>query len=148
MENKIYQDFIAARKEQNQAKSAFLGLIRADIKNQAITAKKDKLDDNEVMAVLMKFKKRMEDALAGAQTSGRQDLIDQAKAELIILQSYLPQQISAEEIAKLVVEIIASTGATSMKDMGKVMAAVKEKVGMAADPKIVSDIVKTKLAGK
>ena len=147
LENKIYQDFIAARKDQNQPKSAFLGLIRSEIKNQAITLKKDALNDTEIIAVLMKFKKRMEDALIGAQSSGRQDLIDQAKIELTILQEYLPKQISAEETAKLVTDIITSTGATSMKDMGKVMAAVKEKVGATADPKIISDIVKAKLSG-
>ena len=116
-------------------------MIRASI----LQVEKDKqveLDDNQIIEIIAKESKKRKDSLADYEKSGRQDLIDQIKEEIEIISVYLPKQLSKEEITSIVKEVINETGATSMKDMGKVMKSAKEKIGVAADGKTINEVVR------
>jgi hypothetical protein len=147
LEEKIYKDYVDALKVKNKHRADFLSLIRAEIKNAAIVLKKDKLDDNEVMVVLKKQKKRLEDAKESFLASGRVDAIEELKLEITSIEEYLPKAIDQDELLKIITAVIAQTQAVSMKDMGKVMKEVTAQAGPAADAKIISQLVKAKLSG-
>ena len=106
------------------------------------------LDDEGVLDVVAKELKKRRDSLPEFEKSGRTDLIDNLNKEIEVLLGYLPEQLTEDEIKKIVEETIAETGASSMKDMGKVMAAVTPKVKGRADNKFVSAYVKEKLTNK
>ena len=115
------------------AKSALLLVEKTDNR---------KLEDDEVISILAKEVKQRRESLVEFEKGNRQDLVDQCKAEIDILLKYLPQQLDEEEIRKIIIESAEQVGANSIKDMGKVMSAVKEKVVGRADGKLVSQIVK------
>ena len=146
LEEKIYQDYVEALKAKNKSKTDFLSLIRAELKNQAIDLKKEKLEDPEVLAVLKKQQKRLQDTKESISSSQRQDLLEDVERELAILNEYLPPALSEEELSKIIDEVIAETGASTMKDMGRVMKEVLARVGAQADSKKVSQLVKNKLS--
>lgn len=146
LEDKIYKDYVDALKSKNRPKSDFLSFIRAELKNSAIELKKDKLDDNEVLSALKKQKKRLEESYEMMQKSQRADVLGGLKMELAILDEYLPRQLTDSELANLVEQTIKDTGASSIKDMGRVMKEILAKAGASADSKKVSEIVKAKLA--
>jgi uncharacterized protein len=145
LEDTIYKEYFDALKSKNKDKADFLSFIRAEIKNSAITAKKDKLEDGEVLAVLKKIKKNLDEAKETFSTSTRTDLVEKAQREIAILDVYLPKSLSEAELTVIVGEAVSSLGATSIKDMGKVMKEVIGKVGVRADSKMVSDLVKKRL---
>ena len=105
------------------------------------------LDDSGVIGVVEKMIKQRRESIAQYEKAVRQDLADKEKFEIGVLEAYLPQQLSAAEIDAIVAEAIASTGAKSAADMGKVMGVVKPKLAGRADMGKVSALVKTKLAG-
>jgi uncharacterized protein YqeY len=146
LEEKIYKNYVEALKAKDRHKTDFLSLIRAELKNQAIDLKKEKLEDEEVLAVLKKQQKRLQDAKECISSSPRQDLIQNLERELNILSEYLPEPLCEEELIKIIEEAISQTSASSMKDMGKVMKEVLAKVGARADSKAVSQLVKSKLS--
>jgi len=100
------------------------------------------LDDNGIVEIIAKEVKKRVDTLPDFEKSGRQDLIDNLKAEIEVLKKYLPQQLSEEEIENVVKNAISSCGATSAKDIGKVMQAVMPETRGKADGKLVNQIVK------
>jgi uncharacterized protein YqeY len=100
------------------------------------------LDDNEIVEIIAKEVKKRVDTLPDFERSGRQDLIDNLKAEIEVLKKYLPQQLSEEEIESIVKNAISSSGAVSAKDIGKVMQAVMPETRGKADGKLVNQIVK------
>lgn len=102
--------------------------------------------DEDVMAVIQKEVKQRRDSIEQFENAGRQDLADKEKAELTILQTYLPAQMGEEEVRKLVEEAVATTGATTQQDMGKVMGALMPKVKGKADVGLVSRLVKEALS--
>ena len=146
LEDKIYQDYVTALKAKNKQTSDFLSFIRADLKNAAIDLKKEKLDDDEVLGVLKKQKKRLQDSRESIVASGREDMLKSLEAELKIIDSYLPAPLEESELIAIIDEVIKSTGASSFKDMGRVMKEVLAKVGVRADSKKVSELVKNKLS--
>ena len=146
LEEKIYQAYIQALKAKNRPNSEFLSLIRSELKNQAINLKKEKLPDNEVLAILKKQQKKLTEAKEMMASSGRDDLLKDLERELAILNKYLPEPLSDQELAKIVTETIAELGASTIKNMGKVMKEVLAKVGAAADSKKVSNLVREKLS--
>lgn len=148
LEEKIYQDFIAARKAKEETKSNLLGLIRSELKNKAIELKKDRLDDIEVLAVLKKQQKRLLDTKESISQSQRDDLITSTNQEISLLAEYLPKPLGDDELVKIIDSAIAETSASSMKDMGRVMKEVIAKVGVRADSKKVSQLVKEKLSNE
>lgn len=101
--------------------------------------------DEEVIAVIQKEAKQRRDSIEAFEQGGRQEMADKEKRELQLLQSYLPEQMSEEEIKKLVEEAIKQTGATSMSDIGKVMGVLMPKVKGKADGSVVNKIVREQL---
>jgi len=106
------------------------------------------LEEDEVISILAKVIKQGRESMIEFEKGNRQDLVDQSKAEIEILLKYLPQQLGQEEIRQIIKESAEELGANSIKDMGKVMAAVKPKVLGKADGKLVSEIVKEYLSNK
>jgi len=126
-----------------------LGLIRmitAAIKQREVD-ERIVLDDTQVLIVLEKMIKQRKESLVQFQAGNRQDLVEKEAAEITLLQGYLPSQLSAAEIDALIAEAVAATGATSIKDMGKVMAVIKGKAQGRADLGKVGAIIKAKLGG-
>jgi len=146
LEDKIYQDYTQALRAKDRQKIDFLSLIRADIKNQAINLKKDKLEDDEVLAVLKKAQKKLQDAKESIAKSGRTDLIQGLEKELVILTEYLPKPLEEAQVLEIVSTVINELSASSIKDMGKVIKEVLARVGVRADSKKVSNLVKEKLS--
>ena len=145
LEEKIYNDYLIALKERNKHRLGFLSFIRSELKNSAFNLRKDKLEDAEVLAVLAKQKKRLNESRESIVASGRSDMLSDIDKELAIVDEYLPQPLADNEISSIVDKIIEQTSASSMKDMGKVMKEVLAQTGARADSKIVSDLVKNKL---
>jgi len=146
LEEKIFNDYKEAMKNKDTLKSAALSFLRAAMINVAIEKKKKNLDDNEVITVVKKQIKQHQDSIEQFQKGARQDLADKETKEMEILKSYLPLELSSEEIKKIIKEAVVLTGASTMKDMGKVMKEVTAKVSGRADGKVVSDLVKERLS--
>ncbi len=145
LEEKIMKDYQEALRSRDSLKSSVLSFLRADIMNTALAKKKDKLDDTDIVAVVRKQIKSRQDSIEQFTKGSRQDLADKEQKELAILKEYLPQELSADQIAKIIQEVIVATGAKDIKDMGKVMKEVTVKIAGKADPKLVSDLVRQKL---
>lgn len=145
LEERILKEYQEAMKAKDTLKSTLLSSLRAEIINAAIKEKKNKLDDNGIIPVIRKQIKQHQDSIEQFQKGGRADLVEKEKRELQILESYLPQQLSSEEIKKIIEEAILATAAQGLKDMGRVMKEVMLKTGAAADTKLVSDLVKERL---
>jgi len=146
LEEKILSDYKEAMKSRDGLKSSVLSFLRAAMMNLAMEKKKKLLDDEEVITVVRKQIKQRQDSIEQFKKGNRPELADKESKELGILESYLPQQLSGDEVRKIVEEAVAATGALGMKDMGKVMKEVIAKVGSGADAKLVSELVREKLA--
>ena len=135
--------------ETQRAKETLrLGTIRlllAAIKQREVDERIE-LDDTAVSSIIEKFIKQRRDSISQFQTAGRQDLVDAEQAELAILQAYMPEQLSAAEVDVAVAAAVAESGATSAKDMGKVMGLLKSRLAGRADMGQVSALIKAKLA--
>ena len=136
----------AAMRAREAERLSAIRLILAAIKQLEVDERKD-LSDPEVVSVIEKMMKQRRDSIAQFQAAGRKDLADKETFELRLLSSYLPQQLSEEEIASEVASIVAETGAKGVSDMGRVMGLLKAKLAGRADMAKVSALVKTKLAG-
>ena len=146
LEDKIYQDYVAAMKAQDKPKIEFLSFIRAAFRNAAIDLKAKKLEDKDALAVLQKQQKRLMDTKESLKTTSRADLIEANEKELALLAEYLPKGLSPEELTKIIAETITQLNAAGMKDMGRVMKEVSTKIAGRADTKSVSELVKAKLS--
>lgn len=146
LEEKIFNDYREAMKNQDKLKSSALSFLRAEMINVAVAKKKKNLDDNEVISVIRKQIRSHQDSIGQFEIGGRLDLVDKENKELEILKSYLPKEISADEIKKIIEEVVSATGAIGMRDMGRVMKEVMAKVGNTADSRLVSDLVKQRLS--
>ena len=141
LKEKLLEDLKNSMKDKNIIRKNVVQMVRAAI----LQVEKDKqieLDDNKIIEVIAKEAKKRKDSLADYEKAGREDLISQIKEEISILEEYLPKQLSAEELEVKVKEIIEEVGATSMKDMGNVMKAAKEKIGASADGRAINEMVK------
>lgn len=128
-------------KESGKLRLSVIRMARANIKNIEIDEKRE-LNDDEVLAVLMKEVKMRQDSLEEFTKAGRDELAEQAKQEIAILRKYLPEQLADDELRALVQEAIDETGAATQKDMGKVMAAVMPKTKGRADGKRINAMVR------
>lgn len=144
--DKIFDAYKEAMKARDSLKSSVLSFLRADMLNLATAKKKDKLDDAEIITVVKKQIKQRQDSIEQFTKGGRIDAAEKEKKELEILNSYLPPQMPAEEIKRLIDEAVIATGASGMKDMGRLMKEVSEKVSGRADGKLVSDLVRQRLS--
>lgn len=141
----LLQDLKAAMKDKDTIRKNTIQLVRAGV----LQMEKDnhvELDDDGVLDVIAKELKKRRDSLPEFEKSGRTDLIDNLNKEIEVLLGYLPEQLTEDEIQKIVEETIAETGASTMKDMGKVMGAVSSKVKGRADNRVVSGYVKKLLS--
>ena len=146
LDEKINQEYIQAMKDKNSFKSSTLSFLRAQIKYLKIDKKVEKVEDADVVSVIKKQIKQRQDSITQFEQGGRNDLADKEKAELALLKEYLPQEMSTDSLRPIVDEVIKSSGASSIKDMGKVMKDVMTKVAGQADNKMVSDVVKEQLS--
>ena len=145
LEEKILNNYKEAMKSRDALKSSTLSFLRAEMINLAIAKKKKVLDDNDTIAVIKKQIKQRQDSIEQFTKGNRLDLADKEAKELEILKSYLPPELPAEEIKKIIEEAIVTTGAQDMKDMGKVMKEAGAKIAGRADGKLVSDLVRERL---
>ena len=144
--DKVTADIKAAMLAKDSVKLGALRMLQAAIKNREIDMRPNPITADEVMGVIKKLVKQRKESIDQFQQAGRQDLVDQETAELKVLEVYLPAQMGREQIEALVTEVIAALGAKTVKDMGPVMKEVIAKSGGTADNKIVSEVIKAKLA--
>ena len=141
LKEKLLEDLKNCMKDKNIVRKNVIQMVRAAIlqveKDNGIT-----LDDNQIIDIIAKESKKRKDSLADYEKSGREDLINELKEEINILAEYLPKQLSMEEVEKIVKEVIEAEGATSIKDMGKVMKSAKERIGAASDGRTINEAVK------
>ena len=147
LKQQIISDLTASMKAQTAARTSTLRMVKAAMMNREIE-KGGELADEEMLKLLRSMVKQRGDSVEQYEKGGRQDLADKERAEIAVIQSYLPKAASREEIQEAIIAAIGETGATSMKDMGKVMKAAQARLAdKNADGRAVSEIVKAKLGG-
>ncbi len=146
LEERINKDYIQAMKDRATERSGALNYLRAMIKQVKVDRRLDAASDDDVVAVIKKQIKQRQDSIEQFEKGGRPELAAKERAEMEIMKVYLPQEMSADEIGAAIDAVIRETGAASMKDMGNVMKLVRERTGARADGKLVSELVKGKLA--
>jgi len=145
IKEQIKADIKEAMRAKDTARRDTLRNLNAAIKQVEIDTRKE-LSDSDVEAILAKYAKQREDALKQFKEAGREDLVAKEEAELAIVKSYLPEPLEGEELENAVKEVIQEVGATSMRDMGKIMGAIKSKYGSRVDGGKVNKIVKELLS--
>lgn len=141
LKEKLLEDLKNSMKEKNVVRKNVIQMVRAAI----LQVEKDnhvELDDKQIIDIIAKESKKRKDSLGDYEKSGREDLINEIKEEIAILAEYLPKQLTAEEVEAIVKEVILEEGATSIKDMGKVMKLAKEKIGAASEGRTINEAVK------
>jgi uncharacterized protein len=146
IEAQINKDYIQAMKDKASERSAALNYLRAMIKQVKVDKRLEVVADDEVVAVIKKQIKQRQDSIEQFEKGGRPELAAKEKSEIDIMKVYLPAEMAADEIKLIVEAVLKEAGAVSMKDMGNIMKAVREKTGARADGKLVSELVKQKLA--
>lgn len=134
-------DMIAAMKNRDKETLGVVRMLKASVQNAQIEAGHDLTPDEEVAVMSREYKQRKE-SLAEFEKAGRQDLVDKTNNELKVVEKYMPKQLSAADVEKIVKETVQQINADSMKDFGKVMGAVMPKVKGQADGKVVNQTVK------
>jgi uncharacterized protein YqeY len=147
LRERIIADMTAAMKQSEKARTSTLRMVKAAMMNREIE-KGGALDDEEMTKLLRSLVKQRRDSIEQYQKAGRQELADKEQAEIEVIDGYLPQAASREEIEQAVAGAIAETGARSMREMGAVMKTAQTRLaGKNADGRTVSEIVKSKLGG-
>lgn len=144
---RIENDLKTAMKARDELRLQVLRMLKSDIKYRKIDAGHD-LSDDEVIAVLSTAAKKRNEAAEGFRLGGRQDLVEKELAEYDIIKQYLPEQLTQDELIKLIDKAIAETKATTAKDFGLVMKAVMPELRGRADGKVVNAAVKARLEEK
>lgn len=145
LKEKLMQDFKDSMRDKDEIKKNTIMMTRAAILQVEKDGQKE-IGDNEIIEIISKEVKKRKDSLIEIEKSGREDLISQINLEINVLKEYLPEELSLEELENIVEETIKETGASDMKDMGKVMQAVKAKTVGRADGKTINEIVRKKLS--
>lgn len=146
LKERITEDMKSAMKAKDTARLGAIRLLLAAIKQKEVD-ERIALDDAQVVAVIEKMLKQRKDSIAQYEAAKRQDLADAEKFEVAVLTAYMPQAMSADEVAAIIAQAIADTGAKAPADMGKVMALVKPQIAGRADMGEVSQWVKARLSG-
>ena len=144
LRERIKNDIKAAMKAKDTQKRDALRLLDSALKQIEVDERKE-LGDADVIAIIAKQIKQRNDSIAQYKEAGREELAQKEQAEIDIFNVYMPKQLTDEELTQTLRTIIAEVGATSMKDMGKVMGAAKVKIGSQADGKRINETVKTLL---
>ena len=145
LKDQITEDMKSAMKAGEKDRLKVVRLILAAIKQIEVDTR-EQLDDAQALAVLTKMVKQRRDSIEQFEKGDREDLAAIERAEIVVLEDYLPEQLSADELAAMVDEVIQATGAESIRDMGKVMGQIKAKASGRADMGAVSATVKERLS--
>ena len=146
LKERITEDMKAAMRSGEKERLGVIRMITSAIKQREVD-ERIALDDAQVLSVLEKMIKQRKESLEQFKAGNRQDLVDKESSEITLLQTYMPSQLSGTEIDALIAEAVAATGASSIKDMGKVMAIIKGKAQGRADMGAVGAKIKAKLGG-
>lgn len=138
-------DMKSAMRAKDSERLAAIRFLQAAIKNKEIEVRPGEITEQDQLSVVKKVASQLKDAITQYEQASRTDLADKEKAQLKVVENYLPAQMSREQLEKVVAEVMQQTGASSVKDMGTVIKATIEKTGGAADNKMISEIVRTKL---
>lgn len=144
LKEKLQEDLKSSMKNKDTIRKSVVTLIRAAIKQHEVDNRVE-LADDAIIDIISKQLKQRKDSLAEFEKANRDDLVEETKSEIQVLEGYLPQQLSEEELEKIVIETIAEVGATSMKDMGKIMATIKPKTAGRANGRKINELVKKNL---
>ena len=144
--DKLAADLKQAMLARDAARTSTLRILKSAVEYYKIEKKQENITDADVTAVIKKQIKQRHDSIEGFEKGGRTDLADKEKAELAILKSYLPEELSPAQLEEIVKATIAEVGATTKADMGKVMKAVQVKTAGRADNRLVSQLVSAQLA--
>lgn len=144
LKQQITEDMKCAMKARQTDKLSTIRMLLAAMK-QVEVDERVALDDNRIIAIITKMVKQRQDSVRIYREAGRNDMADKEAAEITVLQAYLPQQLSDDEIATAVAKAITQTGANGMADMGKVMGVLKQELAGRADMAMVSRVLKEKL---
>ena len=145
MKEELLKELKEAMKNKDEIRKNTITMLRSAILQVEKDTKKV-LSDDEIIGIVAKEVKKRKDSISDYEKADRQDIIDHLKKEIEILSKYLPEQLTEEEIEKMVDIAISEVGATSARDMGKVMQYLRPKTNGKADGKVVSNIVKEKLS--
>jgi len=145
LKDKLTEDLKQALREGDERRKSAIRLAMAAIRNAEIEKRRE-LDDGELLQIIAKEVKQRRDSIAEFTKAGRQDLIDQEKAELEVLLAYLPRQMTREEIEEAARRVIQEVGATGLSQMGKVMGRLMPQVKGRADGRLVSEVVRALLS--
>ncbi len=141
LKQQIQQDMIAAMKAKEEVKVSALRMLKAAVLKFETSGDRKEATDEDILTIIGREVKQRKDAIEGFKTGGRPEMAAQEEAEMVILQAYLPAQMSEEELKKVIQETITDVGATSKADMGKVMGALMPKVKGKADGGLVNKLV-------
>ena len=145
LREQILADMKEAMKAKDAARLEAVRFLQAAIKNKEIDVRPNDLTDEDALNVVKKVSKQLKDAIEQYEGAGRKELADKEKAQLAVIEGYLPAQLPKEQLEKIIEEVIAETGASSMKDMGNVIKGTIAKTQGAADNKTISEIARAKL---
>jgi uncharacterized protein YqeY len=145
LKTRITEDMKSAMKAKDKDALKAVRMILGAIKQKEVDERIE-LDDTQVLAVIQKMVKQRKDSISQFKDAGRTDLVDVEEAELVIINNYMPEQLSEAEIAAAVDKAIADTGASSMQDMGKLMGLLKGQLDGKADMGAISGLIKAKLS--
>lgn len=145
VKQRLQDDIKQAMRDRNQQKLTAIRFIMAAIKQREVD-ERISLDDTQVIAILEKLSKQRKDSIEQYQSGGRTDLVEKEQFELNLIKTYLPKPLSEEEVEAIIKDAIKSTGAASVRDMGKVMSDIKPKLQGRADMSFVSAQIKTWLS--
>ena len=144
LKQKLQEDLKSSMKNKDTIKKSVITLIRSSIKQYEVDNRVE-LGDDEIVDLIAKQLKQTRDSREEFINAGRDDLVSKAEAEIEVLKEYLPQQLSEEELNEIVISTISEVGATSMKDMKKIMTSIMPKVKGRADGKLINELVKKNL---
>ena len=144
LKQKLQEDLKSSMKNKDAIKKSVITLIRSSIKQYEVDNRVE-LQDDEIVDLIAKQLKQTRDSREEFAKAGRDDLVSKAEAEIEVLKEYLPQQLSEEELNEIVISTISDVGATSMKDMKKIMTSIMPKVKGRADGKLINELVKKNL---
>ena len=145
LSDQITSDMKEAMKAKNNATLSTLRLLRSALKNKQIELQHE-LSDEEVLSVIKSQVKQLKDAAVSFEEGGRDDLAKSTQVELVVLEAYMPEEMSEEQLTQIVKEVVEQTGATSKADFGKVMPQVMKKGAGKIDGSIAQSILKSKLS--
>lgn len=143
--DQIHSDLKEAMRAKDSIRLGALRLILTAVKNKEKELRRE-LEEREVLQIVSNQIKQRKDSIEQYRKGGREDLVQKEEQELEILQAYMPQQLSEEELEKLVTETIKEVGATSVKDLGKVMKAIMPRIAGRANGKVVNQMVRAQLS--